>query len=87
MSKRRGPWRNGMLTNSERKTENRRIREHVGVGVTSYQEGQGLLDPDGPWLGVLSTSAAAVNKRQLGVGSAGRTRTYDQSVNSRPLYH
>ena len=24
---------------------------------------------------------------QTGVGSAGRTRTYDQSVNSRPLYH
>ena len=24
---------------------------------------------------------------QLGFGSAGRIRTYDQSVNSRPLYH
>jgi len=24
---------------------------------------------------------------QLGDGSGGRTRTYDQAVNSRPLYH
>ena len=52
-------------------------RESVTKSVTNFVDGV-ATEPDGrAWSGRLTR----------GSGSGGRIRTYDQAVNSRPLYH
>jgi integrase len=52
-------------------------RQSVTQSVTEPEYGVALNGPQGPGM--------ARSDRE--VGSGGRTRTYDQAVNSRPLYH
>ena len=52
-------------------------RQSVTQSVTEPECGVALNGPQGPGMG----RCESVN------GSGGRTRTYDQAVNSRPLYH